>query len=157
MIFLILLRETTESDIEEIYNYIHLDYVKKYCTDAEEQWKAHERWYKFLIHSDAYLLYTVTSTETGKFLGCVKFELDGECAVINIYLVKDIREQGYSHGILTLSIEELQHEKPEISIVLAYILEENEVSISAFKNLGFQYEGVENYKGIEHLLFVKTL
>ena len=131
--------------------------MKKYCNDPEEQWKAHERWYKFLIHSDAYLLYTVTSTETGKFLGCVKFELDGECAVINIYLVKDIREQGYSHGILTLSIEELQHEKSEISIVLAYILEENEVSINAFKNLGFQYEGIENYKGIEHLLFVKTL
>ncbi len=73
---MILLRETVESDIEEIYNYIHLDYVKKYCTDCEEQWKAHERWYKFLIHSDAYLLYTITSTETGNFLGCVKFEID---------------------------------------------------------------------------------
>ena len=154
---MILLRKTTENDIEEIYKYIHLDYVKKYYTNLDEQWKAHERWYKFLINSDAYILYTITSTKTGKFLGCVKFELDGECAVINIYLVKDIREQGYSHGILTLSIEELKHEKPEITVVLAYILEENEISVNAFKNIGFQYEGVENYKGIEHMLFVKIL
>lgn len=154
---MILLRETTESDIKEIYNHIHLDYVKKYCSDIENQWNAHERWYKFLIHSDAYLLYTITSTETGDFLGCVKFELDGECATINIYLVKEIREKGYSHSILHLSLEELSFRKPEISIVLAYILEENTASLCAFKSLGFQYEGVENYKGIEHQLYTKIL
>lgn len=157
MIFLILLRETAESDIQEIYNHIHLDYVKKYCTDCEEQWNAHERWYKFLIHSDAYLLYTVTDSESGKFLGCVKFELDGECAVINIYLVKEIREHGYSHAIISLSIDELKFRKPEVSIVLAYILEENIASVNSFKRLGFQYDSIENYKGIEHMLFIKTL
>lgn len=154
---LIVLRETTESDIPEIYKYIHSDYVKKYCDNPEEQWKAHERWYKFLIHSDAYILYTVTSTESGKFLGCVKFELDGECAAINIYLVKEIREHGYSHKIIERSIEELRFKKPDISVVLAYILEENTASLCAFKKLKFQYEGMENFKGIEHMLFIKTL
>lgn len=157
MIFLILLRETTESDIPEIYNHIHLDYIKKYYDNLEEQWEAHERWYKFLIHSEAYILYTVTSTETGKFLGCVKFELEGECAIINIYLVKDIREHGYSHKIIERSIEELHFKRPDISIILAYILEENTASLSAFKKSKFQYDGIEVYKGIEHMLFIKSL
>lgn len=157
MIFLILLRETTESDIPEIYNHIHLDYIKKYYNNLEEQWEAHERWYKFLIHSEAYILYTVTSTETGKFLGCVKFELEGECAIINIYLVKDIREHGYSHKIIERSIEELHFKRPDISIILAYILEENTASLSAFKKSKFQYDGIEVYKGIEHMLFIKSL
>lgn len=155
--FLILLRETTEDDILEIYNHIHLDYVKKYCKNIDEQWAAHERWYKFLIHSDAYILYTVTDTETEKFLGCVKFELDGECATINIYLVKDIREHGYSHKVIERSIEELKFKKPDVSIILAYILEENTASLCAFKKLKFQYDGIEIYKGIEHMLFIKTL
>ena len=156
---MIFLRETTEEDIPEIYKYIHADYVKKYCSDKdyEEQWKAHERWYKFLIHSDAYLLFTVTSTENENFLGCVKFEIDGECATINIYLVKNIREQGYSSRIIERSLEELQFKRPDISVVLAYILEENTASLSTFKKLKFQYDGVENYKGIEHMLFIKIL
>lgn len=157
MICLILLRETIESDIPEIYRYIHLNYVKKYYTNLEEQWKNHEKWYKFLIHSTAYLLYTVTNTETGEFFGCVKFELDGECATINIYLVEKIRNKGYSEKIIDLSIEELKAKRPEISIILAYILEENMASLSAFKRLNFEYDGVEEYKGIEHMLFIKTL
>lgn len=158
MICLILLRETLESDIIEIYNHIHLDYVKKYCDgNLEEQWKSHERWYKFLIHSDAYILYTVTDTVTGKFLGCVKFELDGEVAIINIYLVKEIRGHGYSHTIIEQSIEEMKHKNFEISIVLAYILEENTASIKAFKESNFHYDGIENYKGIEHMLFIKSV
>lgn len=157
MISLIILRETLESDIPEIYKYIHLNYVKKYCKDLEEQWKKHEKWYKFLIHSKAYLLYTIFVSETGKFAGCVKFELDGECATINIYLVEKIRNRGYSKPIIRMSIEELRDKHPEVSIVLAYILEENVVSLNVFKKLEFQYDGVEEYKGIEHMLFIKTL
>lgn len=154
---MILLRETVESDIPEIYKYIHLNYVKKYCTNLEEQWEHHEKWYKFLIHSTSYLLYTVSSVKTREFLGCVKFELDGECATINIYLIEKMRNRGYSEKIIELSIEELKVKHPEISIVLAYILEENMASLSAFKRLNFEYDGVEEYKGIEHMLFIKTL
>ena len=37
-----------EKDIQNIYKYIHLDYVKKYFPDKEkEQWEAHKRWYSF--------------------------------------------------------------------------------------------------------------
>lgn len=154
---MILLRETVDSDIPEIYRYIHLNYVKKYYTNLEEQWKNHEKWYKFLINSTSYLLYTVTNTENGEFFGCVKFELDGECAIINIYLVEKIRNKGYSEKIIDLSIKELKAKRPKISIVLAYILEENMASLSAFKRLNFEYDGVEEYKGIEHMLFIKTL
>lgn len=157
MICLILLRETLESDIPDIYKYIHLNYIKKYCDDPDEQWKQHEKWYKFLIHSKSYLLYTITITETGEFAGCVKFELEGEYVIINIYLAEKIRNKRYSEAIIKLSIEELRVKHPEVSIVLAYILEENIASLNAFKRLEFQYDGVEEYKGIEHMLFIKTL
>lgn len=155
---MILLRETVEKDIQDIYEHINLSYVKKYCTDYEKQWKQHESWYKFLIYSDSYVLYTLTSSKDNRFLGYVKFELEGEeCAIINIYLAQEIREHGYSCDIIKMSIEELKSKRDNISIILAYILEENEVSIKTFKKLGFHSEGLEDYKGIDHLLYIKTL
>ena len=154
---MVLLRETIEQDIPEIYRYIHVSYVTKYCDDPEKQWKTHEKWYKFLINSDSYVMYTITNSENGQFYGCVKFELEGECAIINVYLIEEIRHKGYSEKIIELSIGELQIKHPEISIVLAYILEENTPSLSAFKHLKFQYDGVEEYKGLDHMLFIKTL
>ena len=102
-------------------------------------------------------MYTITNSENGQFYGCVKFELEGECAIINVYLIEEIRHKGYSEKIIELSIGELQIKHPEISIVLAYILEENTPSLSAFKHLKFQYDGVEEYKGLDHMLFIKTL
>ena len=66
MIFLILLKETVEGDIQEIYEHINLKYVQKYCKDCEAQWKQHKRWYRFLIHSNAYVLYTLRSSRDRK-------------------------------------------------------------------------------------------
>lgn len=155
---MILLKETSEEDIQDIYENINLKYVKKYCIDYENQWEQHKSWYKFLIYSNSYVLYTLKEKQSNKFLGYVKFELDGEeCAIINIYLIQEIREKGYSYNIINLSLEELKYKNPKISLVLAYILEENIISIKTFKKTGFQYESIEEYKGIEHLLFIKLL
>ncbi|WP_206039057.1 MULTISPECIES: GNAT family N-acetyltransferase [Fusobacterium] len=154
---MIFLRKTKESDIENIYNNIHLSYIRKYYPTLEkEQWENHRRWYKFLIKSSAYLLYTITNIEE-EFLGYIKFELDGEIAIINIYLIEKMRKKKYSSSIIKMSIENLIKEKKEISIVLAYILEENIASIKAFKKNDFIFDSMDEYKGIEHMLFIKTL
>lgn len=154
---MISLRKTVEEDIDEIYKYIHSDYVKKYFQGEEEiQLEAHKKWYRFLINSSTHVLYTV-SDEKNKFLGCVNFELEGEYAIINIYLVKNIREHGYSPKLIKISIEELLSERKEISMIFAYILEENIVSIKVFEKNGFLFDTVEEYKGTEHKLFIKYL
>lgn len=154
---MIFLRKTKESDIESIYNNIHLNYIKKYYISTErQQWENHKRWYKFLIKSAAYLLYTVTN-EDEEFLGYIKFELDGEIAIINIYLIEKIRQKNYSFDIIKMSLENLLKERKEISIVLAYILEENIASIKTFKKNGFVFDSIDEYKGVEHMLFIKTL
>lgn len=154
---LIFLRETVEGDIESIYENIHAQYIKKYYPGKEkEQWENHKRWYKFLIKSPSYSLYTVTDEEN-KFLGYVKFELDEEFAIINIFLVEGMRGKKISSDIIRLSIEEFVFRKPEISVIFAYILEENIASIKAFKKEGFVFDSLEEYKGLEHMLFIKTL
>jgi len=154
---MIIIRKAKVEDIPEIYKHIHLGYVKKYCHKHEEdEWEKHRKWYAFLINSPAYLLYTIEDM-AGKFLGTVKFELHENEAVINIYLCEDIRGKGYSESVVKLSVEELKFEKPEIQKVIAYILEENEISIKIFSKTGFEYKGKKEYMGVKHLFYTKEI
>ncbi|WP_426710338.1 GNAT family N-acetyltransferase [Cetobacterium sp. SF1] len=154
---MIILRKTTLEDIPKLYKNLHLHYVEKYCkNELEKQWHLHEKWYSFLIHSPNYLLYTIEDTR-GEFMGSIKFELQEEIAIISIFLVPKVRNKGYSKILINASVEELKFEHPEISLVLAYILEENENSKKAFKSSGFIYEGIEEYTGVDHLLYIKII
>ena len=154
---LIILRKTNESDIADIYKYLHRDFVKKYSEVGEKaEWTQHRRWYKFLINSESYLLYIIED-KNGKFLGQLKFELEGETSIISIYLLNEIRGKGLAKSIIEMGLSELIHESDEVDIVLAYILEENEPSLNLFKSCGFEFEGETEYGGIDHLLYIKRL
>lgn len=154
----VILRKMEEKDIPALYQNIHLNYVKKYFPDSEnEQWEAHKRWYSFVIHSPSYLFYTVESLGR-EFLGTVKYELEGKReAVVSVYLVKNIRGKGYAETVLLNSINELTFEKPELRKISAYILEENEISQKVFKKIGFQRKKMKDFNGTEHILFEKKL
>ncbi len=159
MVFLedFILRKAEERDIPEIYKHIHKEYVKKYFSkDENQQWENHKKWYKFLINSPYFILY-VLEDFNGKFLGQVKFELDGETAVISTYLSKCSRGMGLGKEAVLKGIEELIISCKNIEIVLAYILEENEPSIRTFEKCGFVFEKEEEYHGIDHLLYIKKL
>lgn len=154
----VILRKMEEKDIPALYENIHLNYVKKYFPDSEkEQWEAHKRWYSFVINSPSYLFYTVESLSR-EFLGTVKFELEGKReAVVSVYLVKSIRGKGYAETVLLNSINELTFEKPQLTKISAYILEENEISQKVFRKVGFQRKKLKDFNGTEHILFEKKL
>ncbi|MGL5174959.1 MAG: GNAT family N-acetyltransferase [Cetobacterium sp.] len=156
---MIVIRETTTDDIENIYNHLNLNYVKKYCkNNEEEQRKNHERWYRFLLSSSDYAMFTVEDLR-GTFLGNVKFELnkDLEGAEISLYLAECIRGRGYSTTIVNASIEELRFKYLNLKYIAAYILEENEKSILCFEKAGFYFKGQIEHGGIDYLLYIKEL
>lgn len=154
---LVILRKAKESDIGDIYRFLHRDFIKKYSEKGERaEWEHHRRWYKFLINSESYLLYIIED-ENGRFLGQLKFELEGETSIISIYLVERARGRGLGKSILEMGINELLHESDEVDVILAYILEENDASIKIFTSCGFEYEGDEEYGGLDHQLYVKRL
>ncbi|MFK4786107.1 GNAT family N-acetyltransferase; N-acetyltransferase [Fusobacterium sp. MFO224] len=154
---MIILRETIEEDIGDIYLSVHEKYVKKYYEGKEkQQWEIHKNWYKFLINSDYYELYTVLDEKKG-FLGYVKYEIDGECAIINIYIIPSVRGKKYAKKVIGISLEKLKNKRPDVSIVLAYILEENLFSKKAFIRSGFTFDCIEKYNGTKHMLFIKCI
>lgn len=151
------MRKADESDIADIYKYLHRDFIKKYSQNGEKaEWRNHRRWYKFLINSDSYLLYIIED-ESGRFLGQLKFELEGETSIVSIYLLKEIRGRGLGKVIIDMGLEELLYESEEVDVVLAYILEENDASQNLFKSCGFTYEGEEDHGGLDHYLYIKRL
>lgn len=151
------MRKADESDIADIYKYLHRDFIKKYSQNGEKaEWRNHRRWYKFLINSDSYLLYIIED-ESGRFLGQLKFELEGETSIVSIYLLKEIRGRGLGKVIIDMGLEELLYESEEVDVVLAYILEENDASLSLFRSCGFTYEGEEDHGGLDHYLYIKRL
>lgn len=156
---MIIIRETVEEDIENIYMHLNQNFVKKYYKNQEEEQKRnHERWYSFLIGSPNYIMYTVENLKK-EFLGIVKFKLDMELnlAEISLYLSPKIRGKGYSTKILEVAIEEVKERCFELQYIVGYILEENQNSINCFKKLGFVFEEKSDCNGIEYLLFVKNL
>lgn len=153
----IVLRKMLEKDIERIYNHIHLNYIRKYFPEEEKkQWEAHRRWYTFVLNSPSYLFYTVENLKK-EFLGTVKFELEETRATISIYLTKNFRGHGFSERLVLNSIQELICEKPYITKISAYILEENEISKKVFTHCGFLFQGIDGYYGTEHLLYEMTI
>lgn len=156
---MIVIRETTEEDIENIYKHLNQNFVKKYYKNQEdEQKKNHERWYSFLIGSPNYIIFTIENLEK-EFLGIIKFKLEREIdlAEVSLYLTTEIRGKGYSTKILDLAIEEVKVKYLKLQHIVAYILEENINSISCFKKLGFIFKEKTDYNGIEYLLYIKNI
>jgi L-amino acid N-acyltransferase YncA len=56
-----------------------------------------------------------------------------------------------------LSIEELKFEKKEIKRIIAYILEENDISKHSFSKSGFLYSGKKDFMGTEYLYYMKYI
>lgn len=154
---MIIIRETKEEDIENIYTHINEKYVKKYYKNTEEIVKAeYIRWYKYMLTSTQYIFFTVEDLKRN-YLGSVKFELNDKNAEISIYLEETIREKGYSSILVDAAIEELKYINPLIKSVEAYILEENIRSQNCFKKSGFFYEKRVDHGGIEYLLYTKKI
>lgn len=156
---MIVIRETIVEDIDNIYNHLNLNYVRKYCKNSEEEQKQnHKQWYSFLINSPFYTMFTVESFE-GEFLGIVKFEIeeDFEGAEISLYLAENIRGKGYSTTIINASTGEIKFKYPDLKYVVAYILEENIRSILCFQKADFLFKGQIEHRDIEYQLYMKML
>jgi RimJ/RimL family protein N-acetyltransferase len=152
-----IISRATKDDIVGIYNLLHREFVKKYSPNSEKiEWIKHKKWYEFWLRSPYYLIFVIKN-RAGNLIGQVRYEIDGEIAVINVFLAKEHRGKGLGGTFVEMSIEELKYEKPDVKIILAYILEENEVSKKMFTSFGFLFDEKKLYNEIEHLIFTKKI
>ncbi|MGL4688201.1 MAG: GNAT family N-acetyltransferase [Fusobacteriaceae bacterium] len=153
----LIIREMLEEDIPKIYKAINLKYVEKYCKkecEQKTQWLAYKKWYYFIMNSSYFLMYIVTNNEN-QFLGNVKFEIHNKRAILEIYLVEEVRGKNYSYFVIKDSIARIV-EKFSIDKIEAYIIKENLKSKHIFEKLDFKFLKSSNYNGIKHSLYTKT-
>ena len=152
-----LMSKAEKDDIIGIYNLLHRDFIKKYSKNSEKfEWERHKKWYEFWLKSPYYLIYVLKDLK-GKIIGQIRYELDGELAIINIYLAKENRKKGIAKIFVKESIEELSFEKNHLKLVVAYVLEENKRSQNLFLNLDFLFDGKKIVDGIEYLVYIKKI
>ena len=152
-----IISEATKDDIVGIYNLLHREFVKKYSPNSEKsELEKHKKWYEFWLESPYYLIYVVKDLK-GKVVGQIRYEIDGEISIISIYLDKANRGKGLGGIFVEKSIEKLKSEKKDVKLILAYILEENDISKNMFLNFGFVFSEKKNCNGIEHLIFTKKI
>jgi RimJ/RimL family protein N-acetyltransferase len=144
-------------DIIGIYNLLHKNFIIKYSPNSEKlEFERHERWYQFWLKSPYYLIYVVKNLEE-KIIGQIRYEIDEEMSIISVYLDKENRGKGLSKIFIERSIEDLKIEKNNIKLIVAYILEENDISKKIFANSGFVFKGKKIYNGIDHLVYMKKI
>ena len=152
-----IISKAIEDDIVGIYNLLHREFVKKYSLNSEkEELEKHKKWYEFWLKSPYYLIYVIKDLK-GKVVGQIRYEIDGEISIISIYLDKANRGKGLGKTFVERSIEGLKTEKEDVELIVAYILEENDISKKMFLNFGFLFSEKKNYNGIEHLIYTKKI
>ena len=122
----------------------------------ELEWEKHKKWYEFWLKSPYYLIYVIKDLK-GKIIGQIRYEIDGEISIINIYLDKEHRGKGLGKIFVEKTIKDLKIKKEDVELIIAYILEENDVSKKMFINFGFVFGEKKNYNGIEHIIYTKKI
>ena len=152
-----IISKAKKDDIVGIYNLLHREFVKKYSPNSEKiELEKHRKWYEFWLRSPYYIIYVIKDMK-GKVVGQIRYEIDGEISIISIYLDKENRGKGLGKIFVERSIEELKIEKKDVKLVIAYILEENDISKKMFCSFNFLFSERKNYNGIEHLIYMKKI
>jgi len=152
-----IISKATKNDIIGIYNLVHREYVKKYSPNSEKlELEKHKKCYEFWLKSPYYIIYIVKDKK-GTVIGQIRYEIDGEISIINVYLSKKNRGKGLGKIFIERSIKNLKVERNGIKVILAYILEENDISKKIFLNFGFLFSENKNYNGIDHLIYIKKI
>ena len=145
-------RNMEEKDIDIIYKHIHQSYVNKYFKNEREQRELHSKQYVSILCSKEYIFH-IFENSSDNFIAMVRHKLKDKTSEIAIYMNKEFRAKRFSKQILEKSIQELRRERKEVSIIKAYILEENIVSQKLFLSLNFSYEGIKTYDTLDYLAF----
>lgn len=150
---MISLRPVKVGDIKDIFELSNDDEVRKNSfNQGKILFEEHENWFKRKI-KDPQNLFLVISV--GKdFAGQVRFDFDGNSATISISINKFFRGLGLGNGFMKKSINYLKFNSPHITLIKAYIKENNEKSLKLFENMNFEYNKkvmIKNQDALEYI------
>ena len=117
-------------------------------------WEQHVNWFQSRLrdHEGTRIMMAVDSNQTE--IGTVRFNLEGDRAMVSINLDKNARGKGYGCAILRMAADEMFRSSAAVAID-AYVKPQNEASQRLFENANFQkYSSMEIIHGEQAVHFV---
>lgn len=99
-------------------------------------WEHHAQWFQSRLHSPTSIVY-IGLDRNDVPIGQIRYELEGNKAIISISIDKKFRYQGYGISLINLGCEKLFLDS-KITVIHAYVKLNNQISIKTFLKAGFQ-------------------
>lgn len=133
---LITVRVAQEEDCDSLYEWRNADETRRYIFDsASIPLETHRAWFrKTLVNPDRILL---IGEIDGSPVGVVRYDCDGEEALISVYLVPGGQGQGVGTELIRCGSRWLREHRAEIKRINAEIKRENVASLRAFEQAGY--------------------
>jgi RimJ/RimL family protein N-acetyltransferase len=116
-------------------------------------WDTHIRWFKEKM-SDPGTMFLMSYREDDTPVGEVRYELDGDRAVVSINISPKFRGNGYGKHTLLLATEELFQRCSSANVIDAFVKPDNKISLQLFESAGFHLEGLRTLGGQEAVHYV---
>lgn len=131
------LRPAEKTDCKRIFTWRNDPSNRRFALDNTEiDWDTHAAWYgRTLANPHRVLL--IGETEGGP-VGVLRYDLDGDGAVVSIYLVPGTHGRGFGTALLEAGSRWLQQNRPGVRYIDATILEGNHASLKAFHKAGYR-------------------
>jgi UDP-2,4-diacetamido-2,4,6-trideoxy-beta-L-altropyranose hydrolase len=130
------LRRAEESDCELFWKWANDPQARAASFRSDTiSWEEHAKWFRTKLADPQAVLYTVTDRNNLP-LGEVRYQIQGERAVISISLDANFRGRGWGQKILAVAMEKVFQEF-DINFIDAYVKPSNESSMKVFESAGF--------------------
>ena len=147
------LRRAILEDCRQFWEWANEPEVRQVSFASEPiPWKNHVKWFEERLADPRFKLF-VALNEANRSVGQVRYEVDGENAVVSISLGREFRGRGMGLELLALANRECTS-GTGVRKIDAYVKPDNVASLRLFGSAGFTRQGIAMVRGQEAIRFV---
>jgi len=133
----IILRKAVSEDCRSIFLWRNAHDTRKHSSNSNViEWDDHQKWFSHTLQNKDRLL--LIGEIENKPIGVLRFDLENNQAVINIYLVPGLYGNGLGTRLLQAGMDWLCITIPDINKIVANVKPENIPSKKMFERAGYK-------------------
>lgn len=141
----IVIRQANEADSPKLFEWRNHPSIRLASRNADLiTWENHQKWFAAVMASQDKLLLIGQIGEMP--VGVVRFDRQGGCDEVSIYLVPDGNSSGQGRNLLLAAEQWLKANRPEIKSICAVVLGGNEPSQRLFSGSNYRVEATHYLK-----------
>lgn len=135
------LRNAVMSDMDLYFEWANDPAVRSNSFNTDPiPYDTHVKWFNKVLNSGDVFLYVLMENDVA--VGQIRISISDSVAEISYSISSDFRGKGYGHKIVSLLIEKIRDDMPDIKTVCARVKTGNEASRKVFDNEGFNMKEV---------------